>query len=111
MYFPTFMLLWKRSYEKQLRKEWCDGEPRYYPKQYRNEHAYYVGDNYIIKAFVNLGSLKNHVSISKSLENLGISAATPIKTVNGMEFIQDGQLYFILTERLQGEPMKALDMY
>ena len=43
----------------------------FYESGERNEHAYYVGDRYIIKAFVNLGSLKNNINISKSLKSLG----------------------------------------
>ena len=83
----------------------------FYESGERNEHAYYVGDRYIIKAFVNLGSLKNNRNISKSLKSLGISASTPIKTVDGKEIVEDGPLYFVLTNRLEGEPIKAFTMY
>ena len=83
----------------------------FYESGERNEHAYYVGDRYIIKAFVNLGSLKNNINISKSLKSLGISASTPIKTVDGKEIVEDGPLYFVLTNRLEGEPIKAFTMY
>lgn len=83
----------------------------FYESGERNEHAYYVGDRYIIKVFVNLGSLKNNINISKSLKSLGISASTPIKTVDGKEIIEDGPLYFVLTNRLEGEPIKAFTMY
>ena len=83
----------------------------FYESGERNAHAYYVGDRYIIKVFVNLGSLKNNINISKSLKSLGISASTPIKTVDGKEIIEDGPLYFVLTNRLEGEPIKAFTMY
>ena len=83
----------------------------FYESGERNEHAYYVGARYIIKAFVNLGSLKNNSNISKSLKSLGISASTPIKTVDGKEIVEDGPLYFVLTNRLEGEPIKAFTMY
>lgn len=83
----------------------------FYESGERNEHAFYVGDNYTIQVSANLGSLKNHINISKSLEELGIVAAIPIKAANGNEIIEDGQLYFILTKRLKGEPIKAVNMY
>lgn len=83
----------------------------FYESGERNEHACYVGENYIIKSFANLGSLKNYINISKSLAALGIAAATPIETVNGKEIVEDGQLYFVLIKRLQGEPIKAHNMY
>ena len=83
----------------------------FYESGARNEHAFYVGDTYVLKLFVNLGKLKNHMDISRSLESLGLSAATPVRTTGGEEFIADGQLYFLLTRRLQGAHIKAGDMY
>lgn len=83
----------------------------FYERGEKSENSFYVGDNYIIKVFVNLGSLNNHINISKSLENLGIHAAVPIKTAKGKETVEDGQLYFILTERLRGAPVKVADLY
>ena len=83
----------------------------FYNSGEKNDNAYYVGESYIIKAFANLGSLKNHINISKSIEKLGVSVPTPIETIDGKEIIEDGQLYFILTKRLQGKPIKAINMY
>ncbi len=83
----------------------------FYDNGERNEHAFYVGNDYVIKIFANLGTLKKHIDISKSLENCGLSAATPMKTIDGREFIEDGALYFILTKRLQGQRIKAVNMY
>lgn len=83
----------------------------FYERGEKSENSFYVGDNYIIKVFVNLGCLNNHVNISKSLENLGLYTATPIKTAKGKEIVEDSQLYFILTERLRGKPIKAVNLY
>lgn len=83
----------------------------FYESGERNEHAWYVGESYIIKAFANLGNLKNYMNISKSLKKLGASTSTPIETIDGKEMIEEGQLYFVLINRLEGKPIKALDMY
>lgn len=83
----------------------------FYESGEKNDHAFYVGDYYVIKFFANLGTLKKYVDISKSLENFGLSATTPIKTTAGEEIVEDGQLYFSLTRRLQGEHIKAFNMY
>lgn len=83
----------------------------FYESGERNEHAWYVGESYTIKTFANLGNLKNCMNISKSLEKLGVSASTPIETIDGNEFVEDGQLYFVLTKRLEGERIKAVNMY
>lgn len=83
----------------------------FYESGEKNEHAWYIGESYIIKAFSNLGNLKNYMNISKSLEKLGVSASPPIQTVDGNEFMENGPLYFVLTKRLQGERLKAVNMY
>lgn len=77
----------------------------------RSENAFYIGEDYILKFSANLGKLKNHISISKELENVGLSAATPVKTLAGEEFVVDGELYFCLTKRLAGEQMKPGEMH
>ena len=83
----------------------------FYESGERNEHAWYVGESYVIKAFANLGNLKNCMNISKSLEKLGVVASMPIETIDGKDIVEDGQLYFVLTKRLQGKPIKAVNMY
>jgi len=76
-----------------------------------NNSAYYVGDDYVIKFTANLGKLKNHIELSKAIENVGLFAATTIKTNDGREYIDDGELYFCLTKRLDGSQIKSADMY
>lgn len=83
----------------------------FYESGERNEHVWYVGESYSIKAFANLGTLKNALHISKSLEKLGVSAPTPIKTAEGRELVEDGQFYFVLTKRLHGARIKAAAAY
>lgn len=77
----------------------------------RNESAFYVGNDYVIKFSANLGKLKSHITISKALENAGLFAATPVKTLAGEEYVADGELYFCLTKRLAGCRLKTADMY
>lgn len=77
----------------------------------RSENAFYIGEDYVLKFSANLGKLKNHIEISKELENVGLSAATPVKTLAGDEFIADGELFFCLTKRLVGEQIKPGEMY
>lgn len=78
---------------------------------HRNESAFYIGTDYVLKFSANLGKLKSHISISKALENVGLSAATPVKTLLGDEYIADGELYFYLTNRLEGQQVKIGTMY
>ena len=77
----------------------------------KNENAYYVGNEYVIKFTTNIGKLKNHMELSKSIERIGLCSATPIKTVNDEEYIRDGELYFYVTRRILGHQMSSEDIY
>ena len=77
----------------------------------RNENAFYIGKDYVLKFSANLGKLKNHITISKALESVGLFAATPVKTLEGEEYIAEGELYFCLSKRLEGQQIKISSMY
>ena len=77
----------------------------------RNESAYYIGENYVLKFTANLGKLKSHIAISKELEKLGLTAAVPVKTKDGQEYVVEGDLYYCLTKRLQGRQLEVNSMY
>ena len=77
----------------------------------RNENAYYVGEDYVIKFSPNLGKLKNSIDISKKLADVGLVAATPILSTDGEEYIADGELYFCVTKRIKGKQMQPGAMY
>lgn len=77
----------------------------------RNESAFYVGDEYVLKFTANLGKLKSHIAISGALENVGMSAAVPVITLDGREYVTDGELYYCMTKRLKGKQLNVGDMY
>ena len=77
----------------------------------QNENAYSVGDDYIIKFTANLGSIKNNIRISKALAEAGLPAAEIIKTVSGTDYLQDGEIYFIMLKRIKGSPLKCDDIF
>lgn len=77
----------------------------------RNESAYNVGDKYVLKFTANLGKLKSHIAISKALEGVGLTAAVPIETKAGQEYILEGELYYCLTKRIQGTQLKVNCIY
>ncbi|MBQ2900416.1 MAG: helix-turn-helix domain-containing protein [Agathobacter sp.] len=76
-----------------------------------SESACYVGDGYVIKFSPNLGRVENHISLSQALESIGLSTATPIKTVDGKFVVASDDLYFYVTKRLEGKQLKASTMY
>lgn len=71
----------------------------------KNDSAYYVGKEFVLKYTANLGKLKNHIEVSKSIEGIGLLSASPVATTDGQEYIQDGELYFYVTRRLSGTQM------
>lgn len=77
----------------------------------RNENAFYIGQDFVLKFSANLGKLKNHIAISKELERVGLFAATPVKTKEDEEVVADGELYFCLTKRLEGQQIKISEIY
>ena len=73
----------------------------------KNDSACYVGEAYVLKYTANLGKLKKHIEVSKALQSIGLLAATPVPTVDGAEYLCDGELYFYLTRRLAGKQMDS----
>lgn len=76
-----------------------------------SDNAYYVGNNYVIKFTSNLGYVQNSIKIAELLSNSNIEAAKIIKTVNDKEYIQDGELYFILTDRIKGKQLLCANIF
>lgn len=73
----------------------------------QSENAYYIGDDYIIKFSANYGSIKNSISIANSLAESGLPVAEIIKTVDGSDYLQNGELYFVVTKRIKGSQLKC----
>lgn len=77
----------------------------------QSENAYYIGDDYVIKFSANYGSIKNSISIANSLAKSGLPVAEIIKTVEGSDYLQNGELYFVVTKRIKGSQLKCEDIF
>lgn len=73
----------------------------------KNESACYVGEGHVLKYSANLGKLKKNIEVSRALEGIGLLSGLPVLTVEGKEYVQDGELYFYVTKRLPGTQMVA----
>ena len=71
----------------------------------KNDSACYVGEDFVLKYTANLGKLKKHIEVSKALESIGLLSAVPVCTIDGAQYIHDGDIYFYLTRRLPGEQL------
>lgn len=76
-----------------------------------SDTAKYVGTDKVIKYSANLGRVKKAIEISKALENVGLNAPSVIPTVDGKEYVQNGELFFTLTKRVEGERVMASGLY
>ncbi len=77
----------------------------------QSENTYYIGDDYVIKFSANYGSIKNSISITNSLAKSNLPVAEIIKTDDGSDCLCDGELYFIVTKRLNGSQLKCEDIF
>lgn len=77
----------------------------------KNENAFYVGKNYVIKFSADLGRIKKSINISNQLSAVGVPCTKVIKTTDDKNYIQYGELFFMITERLKGTQLKCKDIY
>ncbi len=77
----------------------------------QSENTYYIGTDYVIKFSANYGSIKNNISIANGLAESGLPVAEIIKTVSDEDYIQSGELYFMVTKRIQGRQLKCEDIF
>ena len=77
----------------------------------RNENACYVGDAYVLKYTANPGKMKNHQQLSRLIAQRGLASAVPVATVDGKDYVQEGELYYTLTRRMEGEQMHTAELY
>lgn len=74
------------------------------------DNSYYVGDDYVMKFTANFGYIKNAIQTSKALANAELPAAEIIKTVDGNDYLQSGEIYFTLMRRLKETQLKCEDV-
>ncbi len=76
-----------------------------------NENVFYIGDDYVLKAFTTPARAKITTDITTALYEAGLSSATIVKTKDTQTYLSDGDLYFVLTTRIDGDEMKSADIY
>ena len=76
-----------------------------------SDTAKYVGTDYVIKYTGNPGNVMKAISISKALENVGLYTPAVVPAKDGQEYVENGELYFFLTRRVNGERILASKVY
>lgn len=77
----------------------------FYGGTVKANNTWTIGDKYIFKTGRNIAGLKTHIGISYELEKSGVPATTPVKTLQGNDFIIEDEKYYILINRIKGEPL------
>ena len=77
----------------------------------RNDNAYYVGRDFVLKFTPNFKELENHIEVSHSIESVGLLSAIPVPTIDGSEYIQEDGMYFYLTKRIPGNQLMSINFY
>lgn len=77
----------------------------------QSSNSYYIGEKYIIKFTANLGSVRRNINISKALEKEDVKSFKIIKTVGGNSYLQSGEMYFYMTERIKGSQLNCTDIF
>lgn len=70
-----------------------------------------IGESYIFKTGKDISGLKTHIAISRELQNSGMVAASPVKTTYGEDFIVEDDRYYVLTNRIKGDPLTPEQRY
>lgn len=83
----------------------------YYDNGNKNDNAFYVGEEYVLKLTADRDKLHNHMELTAAIEDKGLSTATPVKTVDGENYICVGELFCYLTRRVRGSQITVADFY
>lgn len=76
----------------------------------RNEHAVYVGSEYVLKFSADKTALLRHIALSAALQQQGFLAAVPLPASSGETLIRQNDGWFFLSRRLPGSPLRAKDL-
>lgn len=66
----------------------------------QSDNSYYIGDNYVMKYSTNFAVIKKNTLFSEI-----------VKLNNGDDYLQYGELYFIVTKRIYGNQLKCVDIF
>jgi AraC-like DNA-binding protein/Ser/Thr protein kinase RdoA (MazF antagonist) len=83
----------------------------YYYNGTKTENTWIINNEFVLKAFSNLKQLKKHIDVSKALKKTGFEADVPVPTKDQQDYFVEDELYFCLTNRIQGESIRTSEVY
>ena len=76
-----------------------------------NPNAFVINERYVLKAFSVLGKAQINVQVQKALCAKGLQEAVPITTKQGEEIVVDGEFFYLLMPKIDGESLRAAEFY
>ena len=77
----------------------------------RLDNVWAIGRDYMLKVGTNLVGLQMHIAVSKALREAGFSVSLPVPTLDGREFVTEGELYYYLSRKLNGTVLKTRTLF
>lgn len=74
---------------------------------HKSERACSVGENHIIKFSANPGKIRTELDVTERLKHAGLPVAEAVKSLDGSICVPQGELYFYVTKRLDGQPLRC----
>lgn len=75
------------------------------------ENVWGIDDKFILKASINISGLKQHILISKDLNEAGFDGPIPIETTNNKEYVEYQNIYFMLSRKIEGISLTSKEIY
>jgi AraC-like DNA-binding protein/Ser/Thr protein kinase RdoA (MazF antagonist) len=76
-----------------------------------NIKAWNIGEDYAFTTGTNVAGLRTHILVAELLSKKGINASYPVKTKDGQDFYQDGDVFYALLNRVEGRYLTPEERY
>lgn len=66
------------------------------------DSAWQVGEDFVLKVYDNVSALNRNIKMLSILDNMGIPVSKLVRTKTDAMYVNEGEAYYILTEKLRG---------
>ena len=67
------------------------------------DSAWQVGEEFVLKVYDNVGALNRNIKMLSILDDMGIPVSKLVRTKTDAMYVNEGDFYYILTEKLRGK--------
>ncbi|MGL6173706.1 MAG: helix-turn-helix domain-containing protein [Cellulosilyticaceae bacterium] len=77
----------------------------------QSKDTWTIGNTFIFKTGKNIAGLRSHIAISRALAKTGMTAACPVLTKTGEDFIIVDDRFYVVTQKISGEFLLPQERY